>query len=186
MSQRPRLKPVIYSTATTERGRANVTKQIILLKALQVTQDPKKLREMIGVRTVTEVYRTLDKLAMRKEYHEALARSGISFDYIVDGLKTIANGAEKDGDRLKAFQTLLKSLGLDKYDAVEAGAGGSWEEVLLKQLEKEKDKPLLAQGTAPAEESKDSGEYEVKIPEIPESMKRLRAEEAKLVEGIYE
>jgi hypothetical protein len=77
-----RLKPVIYTTNTYVSGAKNDIQQKMLLKALQITQDPKKLREMIGVKTVAEVYRTLDKMSMRKEYHNALAKSGISFDFI--------------------------------------------------------------------------------------------------------
>jgi len=46
---------------------------MLLLKALKVTQDPTELKKMIGVKTVAEVYRTLDKLSLRKEYHKALA-----------------------------------------------------------------------------------------------------------------
>ena len=73
-SPKTRLRPVVYTTNTFKRGSQNTAQQIFLLKALQITQDPKKLRDMIGVKTVADVYRTLDKIAMRKEYHEALSR----------------------------------------------------------------------------------------------------------------
>lgn len=184
-----KLKPVVYAGTSYIKGSPQTTQQIILIKALQVTQDPKKLREMIGVRSVAEVYRTLDKLAMRKEYHNALANAGISFDFVVKGLKDIADGAEKDADRLKALQTILKSLGMEKYDVADAGGTGTWEEELLKALDKEKatqalpatQNPALPQ--APVEE--EINEYEVRVPETPESMKKLRAEEEKLTDGIY-
>jgi hypothetical protein len=120
-----KLKPVVYTSNSFNRGSQEKTKQIVLLKAMQITQDPKELRKMIGVKTVADVYRTLDKMAMRKEYHEALARTGISFDYIVEGMKKIADDGEKDGDRLKALTTMLKSLGLEKYDSADSPAGGS-------------------------------------------------------------
>lgn len=171
-----KLEPVIYTTNKYRSGAKQETEQLVLLKALQVTQDPKELRKMMGVKTVTEVYRTLDKLTMRREYHEALAKSGVTFEFLVNGLKTMAAGAYKDADKIKAFQILLKSLGLDKYEAEDAGGSGTWEETLLKTIEKEKSKeiPQLAEG-----------EYEVKQPEMPERMKKLREEENEVTKTIY-
>jgi len=177
-----KLRPVIYTTNSFNRGAQEHTKQLILLKAMQITQDPKELRKMIGVKTVADVYRTLDKLAMRKEYHEALARSGISFDWIVNGMKKIADEGEKDGDRLKAFQALLKSLGLEKYDSSDSPVGGSWEEELIRTLANEK-KVALPEGKKEVE-TKDA-EYEVKVPEVPEHIKKMRKEEEELTDSIY-
>lgn len=179
MSEKIRLRPVTFTTNTYNRFAQEKTKQLFLLKALKVTSDPKELRKLIGVRSVAEVYRTLDKLAMRKEYHAALARSGISFDFIVDGLKAEASGGEKSADRIKALQVLLKSLGLDKYDS-DAAASSSWEEELVKSIEKDKMKEIVA----PKEEPQ--GEYEVNVPQIPDSMKKMREEEDKLMKGIYD
>ena len=152
---------------------------MFLLKALQVTQDPKKLREMIGVKTVAEVYRTLDKLAMRKEYHGALARLGISFDYIAGGIKGIADTGQKDADRLNALKTLLKSVGMENYDEVSGGNSGTWEEELLKSVESEK---MLIGGTDKLVIPK----YEVDVPKIPESAKVKQDEDAELTSSIYE
>ena len=162
-----KLKPVILFRPNSDRpsqNRQNTAQQIMLIKAMQVTSDPKKLREMIGVRTVAEVYRTLDKIAIRKEFHGALDRAGISFDFIVNGIQRVASTADKDSDRLKAFEILLKTLGLDKYEE-SAGASSSWEEELLKAVEKTKSiggshtkQPLLE-------------EYSVTAPKIPDEYK---------------
>lgn len=157
------------------RNSAQHSQQVVLLKALQVTQDPKKLKQMMGVRTVAEVYRTLDKMSLRKEYHEALARAGFSLDMAVRGIKDIAETSEKDDTRLKAYQILLKSLGLEKYDASDIPSGGTWEEELLKSLDKN-DQPAL-----PAAEA----DYHVVEPEMPERMKKLREEEDQLTKSIY-
>ena len=156
---------------------ANNTQQVVLLKALQVTQDPQKLKQMIGVRTVAEVYRTLDKMAMRKEYHAALARAGLSLDVVVKGISDLAQFGEKEDTRLKALQTVLKSLGLEKYDASDIPAGGTWEEELLKSIEKTPDQKALPEAT--------DVEYEVTPPELPERMKKLREEEDALTKSIY-
>ena len=164
------------TTNEFRRNAAQHTQQVVLLKALQVTQDPKQLKQMIGVRTVAEVYRTLDKMALRKEYHEALARAGFSLDLVVQGIKTIAETSEKDDTRLKAYQILLKSLGLEKYEASDIPAGGTWEEELLKSIEKTKSPDAL-----PAPEA----DYEVVPPEMPERMKKLREEEEALTKSIY-
>lgn len=106
---------------------------MLLLKALKVTQDPKELKRMIGVRKVADVYRTLDKLSLRKEYHKALEDKGLTFDYIVQGIKDVATGKfTKDDVKLKAFLALLKSLGMDKYEESTTG-GGSWEDLLIEK-----------------------------------------------------
>ena len=173
---KPRLKPVVYTTHVYSRGSQNTTQQMLLLKAMQVTQDPKQLRAMIGVKTVADVYRTLDKLSMRKEYHSALLKLGIDFDFIASGIKDIAESGEKDGDRLKAFQTLLKSIGLDKYDGEGGSSGSSWEEELLKSIETKKDEPTKE--LAP--------HYEVITPVIPESARKQREDEAEALGSIYE
>ncbi len=175
-----KLKPVVYTTNYFKRGTQNTTQQMFLLKALQVTQDPKKLKEMIGVKTVAEVYRTLDKLAMRREYHESLARYGISFDFIVNGLKDLAVDSIKDGDKLKAYQTLLKSVGMDTYDGDATGSTGTWEELLLKKMEEEKSLPAGVSDPAEVEE------YTVNTPAIPDSVKKSQAEEDEVLSTIYD
>lgn len=171
------------TTSRYKRAAPEKAEQVILLKALQVTQDPKKLRQMMGVRSVVDVYRTLDKLSIRKEYHEALGRAGLTLDSVVGGIRDIAMAGEKDADRLKAWQTILKSLGLEKYEASDSPTGGTWEEELLKSLEKEKEKMALPAGVpveAPSEE------YVVSVPEVPDSIKKLRQEEEELTKSIYE
>lgn len=178
--KKTRLKPIVFAANKYKSGAQNTSQQMFLLKALQVTQDPKKLREMMGVKTVAEVYRTLDKLSMRKEYHEALARKGISFDYIVGGIKGIADGGEKDGDRLKAYQTLLKSVGMDSYQETDGGAGGSWEEVLLQKIEE--DKSIEERGS----DVDSLPEYDVEIPQIPESVKKMKDDEKDALSSIYD
>lgn len=166
-----KLRPVVYTANHTKKGHQNTAQQMFLLKALKITQDPKKLRDMMGVSKVAEVYQTLDKLAMRKEYHKALAKLGISFDYIAGGIKKIADTGEKDADRLKALQTLLKSTGMDVYDSAEVSSG-TWEEVLLSKIAEEKD--LNLPSSVPV--------YEVVVPEIPESA-RIQMEEDKEITG---
>lgn len=180
MNEKPtKLRPVVYTANYFKSGHQNTTQQIFLLKALQITQDPKKLRDMLGVKTVAEVYRTLDKISMRKEYHEALATNGISFDFMVKGIKDIALTGFKDGDKLKAYQTLLKSVGMEKYDDASVASDGTWEELLLKKIEEDKKSPEAPQLEAPKP-------YDVVIPEIPESAKRIMEEEKEIASSIYD
>lgn len=161
-----RLLPVIYlnsdkrqSTHEPERAKC-----LFLLKALRVTQDPKRLAQMMGVQRVAEVYRTLDKLALRKEYHGALARAGIDFDYIVRGFKDAADNAPKYADRVNSLKALLKSVGMDEYKETESGGGGGWEEVLAQKVEE------LKQLQSPPTLDQD---YEVIAPPVPEGVKML-------------
>lgn len=168
------LKPIITNSTKFRHNAPQSAEQIILLKAMQVTQDPQKLRQMMGVRTVSEVYRTLDKLAMRKEFHASLSRAGFTLDSIVKGIQQIAIGSEKDDTRLKAYQIILKSIGLDKYDASDTPSGGTWEEELLKSIEKDKETAKLLEA-----------EYEVAQPVVPERMRALREAEDELTKNIY-
>lgn len=163
-----KLKPVVFVQGKYAYNNQNSAQQILLLKALKITQDPKKLKEMIGVRTVAEVMRTLDKIVMRKEYHSALARLGITFDYVAKGIKKEIDTAEKSADRLAGLNMLLKSIGLDKYDDTSIG-GGTWEDALLKIRQEEEE----------TGEVKEIAEYSVVTPEMPEAI-RLAKEKANI------
>lgn len=190
MNEQKKLKPVVYTTSYYKKGAPNKIQQNILLKAMQVTSDPKKLKDMIGVRTVAEVYRTLDKLAIRKEYHEALVRNGVSLDWIIDGIKNIAMSGYKDGDRIKALQIFLKSLGMDKYEAIDGSSGGTWEETLLKAIQEEKESTtqnLLSDvnSTEVTEEEEDL-DYDVVHPAIPDEIKKKQDETIELTKDIYD
>jgi len=171
-----KLKPVVFIQGRYGWNNQNTTQQIMLLHALKITQDPKKLKEMIGVRTVAEVYRTLDKIAMRKEYHAALAENGITFDYIVKNVKDEIDNADKSSDRLNGLNMLLKSIGLDKYEETAIG-GGSWEEALLainrkKEKEGEKETTIV--------------EYEVIEPKIPEHIRKAKEKANEEAKGLYD
>lgn len=178
MNMQKKLKPVVTNNGKYRHNASQKPEQIILLQALQVTQDPKKLRQLMGVKTVADVYRTLDKMSIRKEYHEALSRAGFSLDKVVKGIALIAETSEKDDTRLKAYQTILKSIGLDKYDSGDTPTGGTWEEELLKSVDASKEKtPELS---SPLE-----ADYEVAEVQVPEKMKKLREEEDELTKSIY-
>jgi hypothetical protein len=141
----------------------------------------------MGVPRVADVYRTLDKLSIRKEYHDALARAGLDLDVIVGGIKSIAQTAEKDDTRLKAYQTLLKSLGLEKYETTESQTGGTWEDELLKALEKKEETKILPSGVrenSPVAEDF-IPEYVVEEPELPDSVKAKRDLEQETFDSIY-
>ena len=171
-----KLKPVVFVQGRYDFNNQNTTQQIMLLNALKVTQDPKKLKELIGVKTVAEVYRTLDKIAMRKEYHAALAKNGITFDYIVENVKSEIDHAEKSSDRLAGLNMLLKSIGLDKYEETAIG-GGSWEEALL-AIKREKDEK--------GEKKTTIVEYEVVEPPMPEHIRVAKEKANKEATGLYE
>lgn len=184
MAEPIRLKPLVYKSKFN-RAHDNTTQQMLLLKAMQVTQDPQKWRQMIGVKTVADVYRTLDKMALRKEFHSALDKQGISFDFIVKGIKDIALTGFKDGDKLKAYQTLLKSVGMEKYDGEASVGEGSWEETLIKRIEAEK-AAEKAEGMLRLPTASVVPTYEVKLPVVPESVKKSQAEEEEMTSSIYE
>jgi hypothetical protein len=175
-----KLKPVMFVKGQYNYHRQNLLQQNLLLKALQITTDVQELKKMIGVRTVAEVYRTLDKIAIRKEYHEALLRKGIDLDTIVDGIKGICNDKEEMGAiRLKGWQMLLKSLGLDSYQDVTNESKVGWEDIVKKTSEE-------MEFSGGEQKKIISPDYEVIIPEVPEEEKRIQEEEDKIGKGLYE
>jgi len=169
-----KLKPVVFVQGKYSYNVQNTTQQIMLLNALKVTKDPNKLRDLIGVKTVADVYRTLDKIAMRKEYQTALGKHGMTFDYIVKNIKSEIDNAEKSSDRLSALNMILKSTGLDKYEDSTIG-GGSWEDILLKINDEQKE--------LPAGEMK---EYDVDVPEMPEHIRLAKEKSNKESKQIYD
>lgn len=113
--------------------------ETILTRALKITKDPKQIRDLIGVQRVADVLNTLDGIAIRKEYHSSLIRHGVDFDYLITGIKAVADDkTEKGKTRLNALNMLLKSIGIDKFSVPAGGGGSGWEDELMKRLEAER------------------------------------------------
>ena len=129
-TQNKGLKPVIFRGPYNWHAK-NEFAQNVLLKALSdgIT-DINELKKLSGMKSAAQVYRTFDKMSIRKEYHQALSNANISLDYIVKGIKDLCDNAEKDDTKLKAYQTLLKSVGLDKYETQEAD-DDTWEDAAI-------------------------------------------------------
>lgn len=187
MNEEPNLKKPnhinVVKPVTFISGRYNyyhgrdTLKELMLLKAMRVTSDPKILMQMTGMKKLADLSRTWDKISNRKEYNSALRTLGMDFNWIAKGLKIEAETADKSGDRIKAYQIILKSLGMEKYEDVPTD-NGSWEDMVLKASET-KDPALLA---PPSEEE----EYEVVRPETPEAMREMRAREDSQGKSMYE
>lgn len=166
-------KPIITYQGKTGYYRENSYVQNLLLKALtQGITDPKELRKISGLGKVADVYRTLDKMALRKEYHQALAAAKIDFGFIVNGIKDLAANSSSDTVKLSSFQTLLKSLGLDKYDKQEE-SGASWEEAIMEASDGEAE-PIIID------------DYEVNVPQVPATELKRRKDEKKFADELYE
>lgn len=174
-------KPLIIFDDKYKKGRVgqeSIGKQNLLLKGLMFTNgDIDKSAKLAGLRNATEAYRMLDRVMIRREYHDALAEEGIDLRWIVRGIKSQAENASLDSVRLSALRMLLMSLGLNTYNVAEEGTK-SWEDTLLEATEQaeieEANKPALV-----------SGRYNVNIPAIPESVKAQRQEEEDLGKELY-
>jgi type II secretory pathway component PulK len=116
-------------------------------------------------------------LAIRKEYHEALLRHNVDLDSIVQGIKEVSQTNESAAIRLKAYQTLLKSLGLDEYREKDGEGGKGWEDIVMKSIDKEETKKLKAI---------EVDEYEVIKPVVPEEAKQKQKEDREAGEQLYE
>jgi hypothetical protein len=166
--------PVSFSQGGVDRYRENTYVQNILLKALsQGITDPKELKKISGLGRVADVYRSLDKLSIRKEYHQALVDNKVDLGFIVKGLKSLSQRSDSDVVKLNSFQTFLKSLGLDKYEKQE-DSGKGWEEAIIEASEKGDDKEDIIEG-----------EYEVNIPETPDSESDRQNRENKIGKDLY-
>ncbi len=176
-------KPVIFLGGNGSKMSSfysqNTYVQNILLKALsQGVTDPQELKKIAGLNRIADVYRSLDKLAIRKEYHKVLIDNGLDLNFITKGLKDLAENST-DKIKLGAFNTLLKSIGLDKYEKQEE-SGKSWEEEIIKVAEVKKD---VIEGEVVEDEVED---YEVVVPEIPMEELKRQIEEKKLGRELYE
>lgn len=156
-------KPLEETSERNQRAVKEYNTQKRIYNALQATGDPMKLKEIIGAKTVAEVYRTLDKLTIRREFHDALTKAGITFEFLIEGIKREAIGGDKSMDRLKAYEMLLKTLGLDKYDDVNTSATSSWEERLLTAIKGHES--VLEEDVTPA----GIADYTVIAPQVPQS-----------------
>ncbi len=183
-----RLSNPLFKGKNKSVARESNARQILLMQAMKVTQDPEKLRQMIGVKRVADVYKTLDKMAMRREYHKALENAGVSFDFLVAGLAAEATNGEKSRDRIQALSILLKSVGMDKYDAEEgSSSGGTWEQELIKTLEAEKQDKKSATAALPSADLANlDTDYVINTPVIPASARAKRDEENAAFGSIYE
>lgn len=179
-NEQPKLKPVTFISGKYNfyHGHDNF-KEMMLLKAMRMTSDPKILMKMTGLKSIADISRTFDKISMRKEYHRALNKHGMSFEWIARGLKADADNADKAADRIKAFQIILKSLGMDTYEDIPSDTGG-WEDMVLKASEESR-----SSLPSPSSDPIDI-EYDVVQPKIPKDMENMREKENKQGKSIYE
>lgn len=175
------LKPITFKSASiNQKYRQNIIQQNLILKALPHTSDLDELRKVANLHSKAEVLRTLDKLAIRRDFHDALANNGLNMDFLVKKLKDICETADKDETRLHGIQTVLKSVGMDKYETSETD-GKDWEGLLLKINEQER------QGKIEDKKSEAvDAKYEVVFPDVPASAKKAREEDDELGKSIYE
>lgn len=172
---------IIFDNSARHRNspiRANFEKQNLLLKGMLVhAGDLKQASKYAGIKTMAEAYRTLDRLALRKGYYEALDRHDISLDFIVAGIKNVAVNGDLDSVKLKALQVLLKTLGLDSYGKDEEGGKG-WEEIIAKAAKE--------RGNTADKLPEAGGKYAVNIPTPPQEEIIKRKEESDLGKELYE
>jgi len=169
-----KLKPIVVVRTHYEKHRENKGLQLMMLKALKITQNPQQLRQMLGLKRVADVFRTLDKMAASREYQKSLQRYGISFDFIVEGLAKELNAPDsRAGNRIKIYEILMKSMGVDTLN--DPGDGGTWQEQMMQD-----DKENIE-----VEEIEIGRDYEVTPPQIPESVRESKEEEEKLGHELY-
>jgi len=175
MSEQSKLKPVTFLRGDYGYSQDNTYQQDLLLRAMQVSMDPKFLMKSAGLKNMAELQRTLDKLCIRKEYHAAMIKNGLDLDFLVRGFKELCNSSS-DVVRLGSYKALLKSLGLEDYRESDNGSSNSWEDLVNAAAEMEKR----------GEISESIEVYDVKVPEIPASEMARKEEEEKFGRELYE
>jgi len=185
--KKPRFKPVILNEAKSRFYAPNLLAQNILLKGLaDGITDVDELKRLAGLKSATEVYRTLDKMSIRKEYHEALGRSGIGFDYLLKNIKDIIEWSKSDSVKLQAIQTLMRSIGVDKYEDAQVQTK-SWEEAVIQAVEKAEDtKRLLGDNAITDDDIDINVDYEVHEPEITKTEEDIRNADDDAGKKLYE
>jgi hypothetical protein len=168
------LKPLVLIFGSPKFA-DNIFQQNLLLRAMSQTTNLDELKKIAGFHSKAQVLRTLDKLAIRQEFHDALVRNGMDIDNIVSGLKELCVDSSSDKVRMSGYQTLLKSLGLDKYDIQDTKDSG-WEELLLKIIDKEDN----------GADSVIPGEYHVEPPQAPPREVEKRRKDLDIEKSIYE
>jgi hypothetical protein len=172
-----RKRPLIIFDDNLKRGKsaqANIRGQNLLLKGMVITGNMDKAADMAGIKTAVELYRTLDRLALRKGYHKALSDEGIDLQWIVQRIKGHADGPSGQVS-MQALRMLLTSLGLNQYSVEEEGQK-NWEDTLLK-ISNEYDAKQLPAPTA---------SYTVNVPKEPEKNKQMRSKEQQIGKELYE
>jgi hypothetical protein len=175
MNEGTKLKPVTFLRGDYGYTRNNNFQQQLLLKAMQVSMDPKFLMKSAGLKNLAELQRTLDKISIRKEYHSALIENNLDLDFIVKGFKNLCF-SESDVVKLGSLKALLKSLGLEDYKETEGGGQNSWEDMVNAVSEMEKTGEVVAE----------LHDYKVEVPQIPESERKKREEEREIGIELYE
>ena len=107
--------PVVFVSGDYGRTQKSASQQLMLLRALNVAEDPKRFKEIIRARAAVDVFRTLDKLAIRKEWHAALQRKGLDLDTIIDVLKQEMLQGDKSSDRISAAKTIMENKISQRY-----------------------------------------------------------------------
>ena len=185
-STEQKLRPIVFIKGHYDYNRPNFFQQNLLLRSLAKTSDPDELKRMVGIRTKAELFRTLDKLALRKEYHQALQHNGIDLDSIIGNMKKISEDADSSTKglslKLNVEKTFLRSLGLDEYKEAPMEATRTWEDIVRKQIES-------AEGKENNQKYNNKNEYEyyeVEAPEVPENMQKKIDMETEMGKDLYE
>ena len=151
-----------------------IAQQNLLLKGMMLYGEEKKAAELAGIKTAVELYRTFDRIQLRKGYHQALDDEQIDFNFIASRIKKFADCNDPKA-ALPALRMLLASLGLNRYDVSEEGSK-NWEDILLEVSQKYESKQL----------NSGAKRYEVNAPAKPLLVAEMEKQETELGKELYE
>jgi len=176
LAQKRTDKPISFIQGTQEHYRENDYAARIILKALsEGITDINELKKLAGLSKAAEVHRTLDKMGIRKDYHEALVLAGIDMPFLASKLKQLITDSKSEKIQLESINTVMKSVGLDKYEAVD-DSGKGWEELI---------KNASGNVLEIEAEAIETADYEINEPEMPEEEMVRNDAEKKLSQDLY-
>ena len=176
LEETQKLKPVIFVKGSyINYYGSNTLVQGMLLKAMLESNDPQEWRKKAGLKTIGDLERELDKMARHKKYCKILEEKGVTLPWVVDGLKDLALTSDPS-TRLRTYQTILRSLGLDSFKNESEVKSLGWEDEMVRLMENS-GQPLKVVDTIE--------KYEVNYPQIPEGEQELLEQEAAIGKDLY-
>lgn len=153
----------MQNSNTPARARSRTAAAELVMKGLsEGITDPEELKRLSGIKRSADLMVTMDRLSLRREFHEAMYRAGLTPDKLMTTLSDHVDSTDAKVS-IKAVEVTLKMLSMFRPES-SSGDVKSWEEIVLEKATaiQEGDMKQISQPV-----------YDVKIPEVPPDMAEM-------------